>query len=78
MKQNTIFGMYRLVSIWVGLMTIFAITGAIAMARVSTSQKFANQPFHSETCASKQPKTRTVVSWLVHCSQMSAIPDHSK
>jgi hypothetical protein len=52
----------------------FILTFPLAIFRVSSTEKFAGQPFNSQTCESKQPKKRKVVSWLATCSQLSAAP----
>lgn len=58
----------------VGLMAVFAATIPIAMQRVSSTEKFANQPFNSQTCEAQQPEKRQVVSWLKTCRYLTVAP----
>ncbi len=52
----------------------FVLTFPLAILRVGSTEKFAGQPFNSQTCEGKQLKERKVVSWLKDCSQMSVAP----
>lgn len=52
----------------------FILTFPIAMLRISSTEKFAGQPFNSQTCEGKQPKERKFVSWIETCSQMTVMP----
>jgi hypothetical protein len=59
----------------VGVMATFAVTFAIAMVRVSQTEKFAGQPFNSQTCEAKlQSGDRKVVSWPHTCRLMTVQP----
>ncbi len=66
--------MHKYVLGLVVLMGGFAGTFLAAIGRVSSTEQFAGQPFHSQTCESKQLKERKVVSWLATCSQMTVAP----
>jgi hypothetical protein len=55
-------------------MSAFAMTVPIAMLRVSSTEKFAGQPFNSQTCETASPTQRQVVNWLETCSRMSVAP----
>ncbi|MBU7584896.1 MAG: hypothetical protein KAF91_18645 [Nostoc sp. TH1S01] len=72
--QNSTTKMHRYILGWIGLMVAFGVTVPIAMLRVSANPKFANQPFHSQTCDSRNPKTHTVTSWIETCSHISVAP----
>lgn len=59
----------------VGVMATFAVTFTIAMVRVSQTEKFAGQPFNSQTCEAKvQSGDRKVVSWSDTCRLMTVKP----
>jgi hypothetical protein len=66
--------MHKYVLSLIILMGGFAGTFLAAIARVSSTEQFAGQPFNSQTCESKQIKERKVVSWLANCSQMTVAP----
>jgi hypothetical protein len=72
--QNSTTQMHKYILGWIGLMVAFGVTLPIAMLRVSSIPKFANQPFNSQTCDSRKPETRTVTSWINTCSRMSVAP----
>jgi hypothetical protein len=69
--KNSTTKMHRIVLGLAGLMSVFAITVPISMTRVSSTVKFAGQPFNSQTCETYNSKQRRVVDWMEDCSQMS-------
>jgi hypothetical protein len=73
-EKSLTFKMHKYVLSLVILMGGFAGTFLTAIARVSSTEQFAGQPFNSQTCESKQVKERKVVSWLATCSQMKVAP----
>jgi hypothetical protein len=72
--SKTVLGMHRYVLGLTGVMALFGITLATAIWRVSSTQKFAGQPFHSQTCTTQQPTKSEVVSWLATCRHMQVKP----
>lgn len=62
--------MSRYVWGWISIFGAFAITLPIAMVRISQTQKFAGQPFHSQTCENHSPATHQVTVWLTACRQL--------
>ena len=74
MTNNSITQMQKIVLGLAGVMSAFAITVPIAMLRVSSTAKFAGQPFNSQTCETANPAQRQVVNWLETCSRMSIAP----
>jgi hypothetical protein len=66
--------MHQIVLALTGIMSAFFITFPISMLRVSSTEKFAGQPFNSQTCETYNPKQRQVVSWRTTCFQMSVAP----
>jgi hypothetical protein len=73
-EKSSTLKMHKYVLGLVLLMGGFAGTFVAAIPRVSSTEQFAGQPFNSQTCESKQPKERKVVSWLATCSQMTVAP----
>jgi hypothetical protein len=73
-KTKTVLGMHRYVLGLTGVMALIGITLPIAIWRVSSTQKFAGQPFHSQTCTAQQPTKLEVVSWLATCRHMQMEP----
>jgi hypothetical protein len=73
MKDSTT-QMHYIVLGLTGLMSAFAITVPIAIARVSSTEKFAGQPLNSQTCETYKPPKRQVVSWLETCRHISVAP----
>jgi hypothetical protein len=71
--QKSVSQMHKYVLGLTGVMGLFAITLFVAIWRVSSSTKFAGQPFHSQTCTSQQSKHVTI-SWLATCSKMRVEP----
>ncbi|MGB8701051.1 MAG: hypothetical protein WCD18_16685 [Thermosynechococcaceae cyanobacterium] len=74
MAERSTLKMHKYVLSLVALMGGFVVTFPIAISRVSSTEQFAGQPFHSQTCETKQPKERKVVSWLATCAQMTVAP----
>ncbi len=72
--QNSSARMHQCIFGLVGLMAMFAVTIPIAMQRVSSTEKFANQPFNSQTCEAQKPEKRRVVSWLETCRYLTVVP----
>jgi hypothetical protein len=72
--RQSIHQMQRYVLGGVGLLSAFAISFPIAMARVSATPKFAGQPFNSQTCKTDNPAQRQVVSWLETCRHLHIDP----
>lgn len=66
--------MHHIVLSLTGVMSVFAITVPIAIARVSSTEKFAGQALNSQTCETYNPPKRQVVSWLETCRHMSVAP----
>jgi hypothetical protein len=60
-----------------GIMTAMVVSFSIAMIRVSSTQKFAGQPFNSQTCATDTPNQRQVVSWFQTCRPISSVSKNS-
>jgi hypothetical protein len=71
--KNSPTQIYNIVLSLTGVMALFAISIPIAMLRVSATQKFAGQPLKSQTCATRTPIDRKVLSWL-ECSRMTVAP----
>jgi hypothetical protein len=72
--KNSTAPMHSIVLGLVGVMSVFAITIPIAIYRVSATEKFAGQPFNSQTCKTDNPAQREVVSWLETCRHMQVAP----
>jgi osmotically-inducible protein OsmY len=73
--QKSTMKMHQGVFALTGLMAIFAATFAMAIVRVSQTEKFAGQPFHSQTCESKvQSGDRKVISWRSTCRLITVQP----
>ena len=74
MQKSTV-RMHQGVFALTGVMAMFVATFAIAMVRVSQTEKFAGQPFNSQTCEAKlQNGDRKVVSWPNTCRLMTVQP----
>jgi hypothetical protein len=56
------------------VMGAIAVSIPIAMSRVSQTDKFAGQPFNSQTCEAINPAQRQVTSWLETCRHLSVAP----
>lgn len=69
--QNSTARMHQCVFGLAGLMAVFAVTIPIAMKRVSSTEKFIDQPLNSQTCEAQKPEKRTVVSWLETCRHIT-------
>jgi hypothetical protein len=74
MVEKSTLRMHKYVFGLVAVLGGFAITFPIAISRVSSTEQFAGQPYNSQTCESKQPQNRKVVSWPTHCAPMSVAP----
>ena len=72
--KNSTTQMHKIVLSLAGVMSAFAITVPISMIRVSSTEKFAGQPFNSQTCETYHPAQRQVVSWPETCSRMRVAP----
>jgi hypothetical protein len=72
--NNSTAPMHAIVLSLFGVMSVFAITIPIAIYRVSATEKFAGQPFNSQTCKTDNPAQREVVSWLETCRHMQVAP----
>jgi hypothetical protein len=66
--------MQRYVVGGVVVLTAFAISLPIAMARVSQTKKFPGQSVKSETCQSQQTDVYQVVSWWSDCRPLTVAP----
>jgi hypothetical protein len=73
--KNSTAPMHAIVLGLVGVMSAFAVTIPIAIYRVSSTPKFAGQPFNSQTCETDLPAQRQVVSWLETCRHRQVAPD---
>jgi hypothetical protein len=56
------------------VMGAVAVSVPIAMSRVSSTPKFAGQPFNSQTCETANPAQRQVTSWNQTCRYLSVAP----
>jgi hypothetical protein len=72
--QNAVHKMQRYIIGGSVLMSAMALTFPIAMSRVSQTDKFAGQPFNSQTCEAINPAQRQVTSWLETCRHLSVAP----
>jgi hypothetical protein len=62
---------------WASLLMAFIVTLPIAMLRVSSTERFSQQPFTSESCAGQNTMTRAVTSFWM-CAQLKVEPLESK
>jgi hypothetical protein len=67
--------MQRYVVGGVVVLSAFAISLPIAMARVSQTKKFPGQSVKSETCQSQKTETYQVVSWWGDCMPLTVAPE---
>jgi hypothetical protein len=72
--RQSIHQMQRYVLGGVGLLSAFAISFPIAMARVSASPKFAGQAVKSDNCAGQPLNPPRMVVWANDCRPLSLAP----
>jgi hypothetical protein len=73
-EEKSTHKMHKYVLGLVAVMGGFVVTFPIAISRVSSTEQFKGQPYNSQTCETKQPKERKVVSWPVNCAPMTVAP----
>jgi hypothetical protein len=72
--KNSTAPMHSIVLGLVGVMSVFAVTIPIAMARVSQTEKFLGQAVKSADCSGQSLQPRQVIDWRKDCASLKVMP----